>query len=299
MKFDGRNRVIEAHSSSGSYHYGYSESGRIVQAAAQTRGGSSVERFEHDGQGRLTSAYSGAGDLTAVDYSGGSARISGAEGEFAFGILPSGRIAEVRSGGLDISAEYDPFGSLAAFRSDRSAVHFERDGLGRVAEMHSSGGKASRYEYDALGNRSSVDLGSGGAVAYKHDPSGNIVEVLVSSPGGARHRQEVRIGEMNRVESILYEGSGTLAIGYDSMGRAVKFEIGAETVTVEYEGPGPHRPDSVGAHRRGMAAWGRRSGRKQGGGNGGSAARAAPSRFLWTLAPGPTASCGSMKLALR
>ena len=40
---------------------------------------------------------------------------------------------------------------------------------------------------------------------------------------------------MNRVESIDYEGAGSLHIGYDRTGRAVSFEMGA--VSVEYEGP--------------------------------------------------------------
>ena len=173
-----------------------------------------------------------------MDYAGGFTQISGPEVEFAFDMLPSGKIALAGRGGRFISADYDANGALAVFRSGASAVEFGLDSMGRVSRIRRADGEVSRYGYDSLGNRASVDFGEGGAVRYTHDPSGNIVEVVVTEHNGEKKRQVVEIGDMNRVESIAYEGAGTLDIGYDRMGRAVRFEMGGEAVVVEYEGPG-------------------------------------------------------------
>ena len=54
---------------------------------------------------------------------------------------------------------------------------------------------------------------------------------------GEEKRQTVRIGGMNRVEGIDYEGLGALDIGYDAMGRAVRFDTGGDVIEVEYAGP--------------------------------------------------------------
>ena len=72
---------------------------------------------------------------------------------------------------------------------------------------------------------------------YKHDPAGNIAEVVVTHPNGEQQRQVVEIGDMNRVESIHYEKAGQLEISYDRMGRAIQFNMGGDTISVEYEGP--------------------------------------------------------------
>ena len=51
---------------------------------------------------------------------------------------------------------------------------------------------------------------------------------------GSTKRQTVTIGDMNRVERIDYEGSHTLRVDYDRMGRPVTFATGEDTVTAEY-----------------------------------------------------------------
>ena len=72
---------------------------------------------------------------------------------------------------------------------------------------------------------------------YTHDAAGNIVEVVVTERHGEQKRQEVRIGDMNRVENITYEGMGSLDVVYDEMGRAVSFDTGGDVISVEYAGP--------------------------------------------------------------
>ena len=204
-----------------------------------------------DDQRRITGVYSETGALTAVDYAGGSTRISAPTGEFAFDVMPSGRIGEIRTDQLSVSADYDAADNLSAFRSGPNTVEFGRDELGRVSKVRYANGEANQYRYDALGNRAHLSLGSRGAVEYTHDPSGNIVTVNVTQRNGEENRQVVQIGDMNRVEEITYEGAGKLDIGYDHMGRAVSFDMGGEVIAVEYEGP--NRIGKIVSKRNGSA----------------------------------------------
>ena len=237
LKLDNDNRVVAAFSSNGTYQYDYNPHGRITRAIEQLPDGFGVRNFQYDDQRRITGVYSEAGAFTAVDYTGGSTRISAPTGEFAFDVMPSGRIGEIRTDQLSVSADYDAADNLAAFRSGPNAVEFGRDELGRVSKVRYANGEVNQYRYDDLGNRAHVSFGSRGAVEYMHDPSGNIVTVNVTQRNGEENRQVIQIGDMNRVEEITYEGAGKLDIGYDHMGRAVSFDMGREVIAVEYEGP--------------------------------------------------------------
>ena len=199
----------------------------------------------------MTGVYSEDGAFTAVDYAGGFTRISGSGAQFAYDVLPSGKVALTGRGDTFISADYDADGHLAAFRSGDQTVEFGRDDLGRVSDIRHANGAVNHYSYDDLGNRASIRYGMGGAVDYTHDPSGNLVEVVVTERNGAKKRQVVEIGDMNRVESIAYEGAGTLEIAYDRMGRAMRFEMSGEVISVEYEGPS--RIDRIVSETSGLA----------------------------------------------
>ena len=251
LKLDGQNRIVAAFSSKGTYQYDYNPHGRITRAIEQLPDGLGVRDFQYDDQRRITGVYSETGALTVVDYAGGLARISGPAGEFAFDVLPSGRIGEVRTDQLSVSADYDAADNVTAFRSGPNTVEFGRDQLGRVSQVRYANGKVSQYRYDDLGNRAHVNFGSRGAVEYMHDPSGNIVTVNVTQRNGEENRQTVQIGDMNRVEEITYEGAGTLDIGYDHMGRAVSFDMEGEVIAVEYEGP--DRINKIVSKRNGSA----------------------------------------------
>ena len=237
LKLDERSRVVAAYSSEGNYQYDYDRRGRMDRAINQSSNGSSAQEFEYDNEGRMTGVISEDGALTWIDYAGNTTRISGAASDFSFDYLASGAISEVRTYDAAISADYDERGNLTAFRSDDSAVSFGRDENGRLSDVRYSDGEVNRYEYDDLGNRAFVNFGLEGAVQYKHDASGNIVEVVVTQPNRTEKRQIVQIGDMNRVESINYLGAGILDIEYDQMGRATRFKMGQEVISVEYQGP--------------------------------------------------------------
>ena len=213
--------------------------------------GLGVRNFQYDDQRRITGVYSETGALTAVDYAGGSTRISAPTGEFAFDVMPSGRIGEIRTDQLSVSADYDAADNLSAFRSGPNTVEFGRDELGRVSKVRYANGEANQYRYDDLGNRAHVSFGPRGAIEYMHDPSGNIVTVNVTQRDGEENRQTVQIGDMNRVKEITYEGAGKLDISYDHMGRAVSFDMEGEVIAVEYEGP--NRIGKIVSKRNGSA----------------------------------------------
>ncbi len=237
MEFDQSNRITDVYSSTGTYQYFYGRAGEINRVLETTTDASGVRELQRDAQGRITGVYSQDGQFTSVDYADGLTRISGPDSQLEFELSASGKIAQVQQDGILISADYDAEGNLVSFRRGPEAVELGRDEMGRVAHVKHANGEVNQYTYDALGNRTSVTFGMGGAAHYSHDPSGNIVEVVVTERNGEEKRQFVEIGDMNRVESILYEAAGTLGIEYDSMGRAISFDMGSEVISVEYEGP--------------------------------------------------------------
>ena len=143
-----------------------------------------------------------------------------------------------RDGRRRMDVERDGDGSVTALRSGGESAFFERDGLGRIVETRHADGSAGRYFHDALGNRELAQYGDGGRVRYGHDPAGNIVRVEVTEADGATRVQTTVVGDMNRVERIVYEGSATVEVQYDGMGRPVRFASGADTVSARYDDAG-------------------------------------------------------------
>ena len=237
LELDERNRVTTMQSSNGEHRIDYGPHGEITNVVEIAPDGIESRAYQHDEEGRIVGVSSQDGTLTTVDCGGSNTRISGPTEQIAFEVLSSGRISQVEQNGSFIRADYDNEGNLSAFHSGASTVQFSHDFMGRVSGTQYTNGDINRYQYDALGNRSSIDFSSGGAVRYTHDAAGNIVEVVVTERHGEQKRQEVRIGDMNRVENITYEGMGSLDVVYDEMGRAVSFDTGGDVISVEYAGP--------------------------------------------------------------
>ena len=237
LSMDGRNRVTHARSQNGNYEYSYGPRGELKSVVAASTQSVIAREFQYDDKGRIVSAYSQDGQHVRVEYAGGLTRINGPEGLFAFDLAPSGRIASLWKENTNISADYDAEANLVALVSNDRSVQFGRGPMGRVSFIRYSNGEENHYSYDELGNRASVRPKSGGAVRYTHDAAGNIIEVVVTEQDGERKRQFVDIGDMNRVEKLTYEGLGAMGITYDEMGRAVDFDTGYDTISVNYEGP--------------------------------------------------------------
>ncbi len=234
---DDRNRIAVVRSPKGERRYEYDPQNRITKVVKTVANSIESRSYRLDEAGRITGIQSLNGALTTVDYSGGSTRVTGPKMATAFKASSSGRIVQAERGGAVIAADYDPEGNLSTFRSEGGEVNFRHDFMGRLSSVEYASGEVTRYQYDPLGNRSGIKFSSGGAVRYAHDPAGNIVEVEVREGGGETKRQTVRVGDMNRVENITYEGLGNLDIAYDAMGRAVRFDTGSDIIAVEYAGP--------------------------------------------------------------
>ena len=234
---DDRNRIVVVRSPEGERRYEYDPQDRITRVAKTVADGTESRSYQLDEAGRITGIQSPDGALTTVDYSGGSTRVSGPKMATAFKASSSGKIVQAERGGTVIAANYDPESNLSAFRSEGGEVSFRHDFMGRLSSVEYASGEVAKYQYDALGNRSGIQFSVGGTVRYAHDPAGNIVEVEVREGGGETKRQTLRVGDMNRVENITYEGLGNLDIAYDAMGRAVRFDTGSDIIAVEYAGP--------------------------------------------------------------
>ncbi len=214
VSYDARGRVVESLTGR-EYAYDYSRRRTTV-----TEGSGQRHAFERDA----------AGVTVALRSSNGTRWRIGLDRENRVEILETPDRTVVY--GYD--AERDRAGDLTALREGGRAVFFSRDAFGRITDAAYPDGTANRYFHDALGNRTRVEFGAGGAARYRHDAAGNIVQVDVTELDGSTKRQTVTIGDMNRVERIDYEGSHTLRVDYDRMGRPVTFATGEDTVTAEY-----------------------------------------------------------------
>ena len=236
LEFDAQGLVRKFKLSARTFEYGYEKDGAVTSLAVTSAAGTDEREYAYDADGRLTSATSSAdGSRLDVAYASGSVLLSGSGADFALDLSSSGAVTSAQSGGRKpIGAEYDRDGDLVALRRGGRSVHFNRDAGGRIIDTTYPDGTANRYFYDDLGNRRMVEYGYGGSVRYGHDEAGNISEVEVTERDGTVRRQQVVVGDMNRVEKIVYVGAGTLAVEYDAMGQPVAFDTGSDVVSVAY-----------------------------------------------------------------
>lgn len=234
--FDANGRVFELDTEGRTLRYLYDARGALTAAREITDRGASVRerRFAHDGEGRLTNVEKDDGERLDVDYYGEHAYLSGPGVDFHFR-LSAGVVESAWDGRRLAEAERDQDGSVTALHSGGASVFFVRDGLGRIMETTYPDGSSARYFHDALGNRQSVQYDAGGSVRYSHDAAGNIVRVVVTEDDGSTRTQTTVVGDMNRVERIVYEGAATIDIRYDGAGRPVRFATGADAVSAHYD----------------------------------------------------------------
>ena len=227
------NRIKTLATPARTLEYDYDALGRVTMIAESTADGRSEQRYDYDASGRLEAVRSSGGEARHIDYASGQVTVGGADG-LRYELASHGHVVAVWEGRTRIDVERDG-GDLAVLRRGAQAVRFSRDALGRIVETAYPGGQTNRYRYDTAGNRRSAEYGTRGSVRYRHDPAGNLVEVEVSDLWGAELRQTTTVGDMNRVERIVYEGAHTLDIGYDRMGQPVAFDDGTERVSAIYD----------------------------------------------------------------
>ena len=214
--------------------YEYDAVGRITRMSEMTDDGREARDFQYDAYGRLSSA-TGTDPLT-VSYASGEVDLTGAE-RFRYELSTDGRVTAVWLGDERIDANYDDDG-LAALGRGSDSIRFSRDRIGRLTEIAYPSGIANRYFHDPLGNRSRVEFGVGGSVRYSYDAAGNLVAVETTADDGRVRHQTTIVGDMNRVERIVYEGGGTLDITYDGMSRPSRFDTDDDSVSAEYDDAG-------------------------------------------------------------
>lgn len=237
--FDASGRVNELDTAGRTLRYAYDALGAVTETREVTDRGATVRdrRFVHDGEGRLTSIETDSGDRLAIDYYGEHAYLSGLGVDFDFR-LSAGLVESAWDGRRLVDAERDGEGNVTALRSGGATVFFARDALGRIVRTTYPDGFSGRYFHDALGNRRLAQYDDGASVRYGHDAAGNIVRVVVTEADGSTKAQTTVVGDMNRVERIVYEGSAAIDVLYDGAGRPTRFETGEDTVSASYDGIG-------------------------------------------------------------
>ena len=235
--FGAGGRVVELDMPGRTLRYAYDAVGNVT-AVWETAGTVSGERrFAYDDGGRLTVVEDEDGNQLDVLHVGEHAYLSGLGVDFDFR-TSAGRVDEVWDGKSVLEVERDDSGEVTALRRSRASVVFERDGLGRIVGTTYADGTTARYSHDLLGNRDLVEYHDGSSVRYRHDAAGNIVRVDVTEADGSALTQTTHVGDMNRVERVEYEGSGAIDVAYDNMGRPVRFDTAADTVSARYDNLG-------------------------------------------------------------
>ena len=234
LRLNAANQVKVAELPGKTLEYDYDTHGRVTFTAETTTAGRDERSFHYDASGRLSSVTA-TGPLT-ITYTSKQVDVSGAQG-LRYELATAGRVASVWDGNKRIDAEYRD-GELVVLRRYEQSVRFSRDAVGHLVEITYPSGQANRYFHDALGNRRLVEFGLGGSVRYRYDAAGNLVAVKTTAADGAMRRQTTTVGDMNRVERIVYEGGAALDIAYDGMGRPVMFETGNDRVSATYDTAG-------------------------------------------------------------
>jgi len=234
LGLNAESRVKVAELAAKTIEYEYDAAGRITMTAETTDDGRDEREYRYDARGRL-SAVAGTDPLT-LDYAAGKVDLDGAQ-RFRYELSTDGRVAGVWLGDRRMDADYDDDG-LASLSRGADSVRFYRDRIGRLVEIAYPSGNANRYFHDALGNRNRVEFAEGGSVHYGYDAAGNLVTVETNADDGRVRHQTTTIGDMNRVERIVYEGGGTLDIAYDGMGRPSRFDTDEDRVSAEYDDAG-------------------------------------------------------------
>lgn len=232
--FGAGGRVVELDTPERTLRYAYDAAGAVTAVREVAGAVADERRFAYDDGGRLRGVEDRDGNRLDVLRVGERVYLSGLGVDFDFR-TSGGRVDEVWDGKAVLEVERDGAGGVTALRRSRASVFFERDGLGRIAGTTYADGTTARYSYDLLGNRDLVEYHDGSSARYWHDAAGNIVRVDVTEADGSMLTQTTHVGDMNRVERVVYEGSGAIDVAYDNMGRPVRFDTAADTVTARYD----------------------------------------------------------------
>ena len=211
--------------------YEYDEAGSVIE----TREGSNALIFDYDRQGRLVGRTGSFGDSTlSVSYHGDSTLVRSVNETFEFD-QSRGLVSSVKDDTGRIDVERNRQGYVTGMHDGQRPIRFERNDRQQIVATHYAGGFVSRYRYDLLGNRIGVDHSLGSSVRYRHDRTGNIVEITVSNADGAVKSQRIEIGEMNRVEQVIYgDESRPMRMTYDGLGRPTVIQLTKDTIDISY-----------------------------------------------------------------
>ena len=231
LVFDDDNRVRTLIQPNMHKSYEYDEAGSVIE----TREGSNVLIFDYDRHGRLVGRTGSFGDSTlSVSYHGVSTLVRSVNETFEFD-QSRGLVSSVKDDTGRIDVERNRQGYVTGMHDGQRPIRFERDDRQRIVATHYAGGFVSRYRYDLLGNRIGVDHSLGSSVRYRHDRTGNIIEITVENADGDIKNQLIEIGEMNRVEQVIYgDESRPMRMTYDGLGRPTVIQLAKDTIDIVY-----------------------------------------------------------------
>ena len=174
-----------------------------------------VERFDRDGRGNVTSYVDRAGNRWDYSYN--------ARGQV---------VAASRPGGGVETFAYNADGTLAATGdADTDPVTFGYDALRRRISAAYPGGAAESWAYDALDRVVAATNGYGAAAAFEHDANG--VLVRTQDPGGNETLRQTDL--LDRATNSTDSLGPLERATYDAMGRLASATDPAGTTTFSYD----------------------------------------------------------------
>ena len=252
-------------------------SGRVVQREYRRGSRRKRVRYRYDAQGRLLSASDARGTVAyGYDARGYKKFEKGIYGKkVAYGYDAAGRLCTIRVGTLTITTERDAAGRPLRVRdSFGHTLRYRYDAAGRLLAVEGPAGAAVRYRYDADSGRlsgidyldgkgetfRSLDYGrdAGGRLTSVEDSAAPLIRRLPSTtrlPAGAAGRlaagrydaagRLLGFGDLNVSYTLrglpqrLTAGRGSVAFGYDALGRRVLWRDGKRVRRIVYAGAAP------------------------------------------------------------
>ena len=210
----------------------YDEQGRLTQleAAAQTV----TLRYE---RGRLVARVDARGNTTRYTYDarGYVRSVEGPTGPLIYTRDEAGRVESLRApDGRQVKVTYDALGRLTKLRDGRGTIReLEFDARGRVVRRTDELGRRFHYTWTERGDLLELRDALGRLQKYEYDAAGEVV--AFEDGAGSRTTLERPDPRTLVVHSDTF---GTRTLTHDAVGRLVREQRGAHTLTYDYDARG-------------------------------------------------------------
>jgi RHS repeat-associated protein len=230
---------------------GYSQSAAIGQPLTITDANSNVTRFRYDSEGRVTSAWDAANELTSYSYNivGQPTQITlPATGQTGVGngykvnayLWPGGPVSsttiynESAVQVKQLTNTYGDEGELLFALGDGELSAYTYDALYRIKTSLDGNGSTSQYDYDSVGRISQISYPSTGVEQFtSYDGEGHLLQRIEPRGRVINYTYSDAEGKLTDINYPLTPADD-VSLSYDSYGRVQSVTDGQGTYAYTY-----------------------------------------------------------------